>query len=116
MTVPLTDNDIAVLSALLKNGRKSFRQISREIGLSTPAVKSRFDRLLNMGVIESVSPIIDLEKLIYRTDSSNTKKAKFDEIVHYSLERVTKHPRSIKTEGGLSVKINCDYCKIPLHK
>lgn len=50
MTIPPTDNDIAVLNALLKDSRKSFRQISREIGLSTPAVKSRFDRLFNMGV------------------------------------------------------------------
>jgi DNA-binding Lrp family transcriptional regulator len=47
------------------DGRKSFRQISRETGISTPTVKARFDRLVNIGFIKSVSPILDFKKVDY---------------------------------------------------
>ena len=65
MAIDLSDKDVAVLKALLSDGRKSFRQISKEIGISTPTVKVRFSRLVNMGVIKSISPILDLDKLSY---------------------------------------------------
>ncbi len=40
----LDKNDVAILKSLLGDGRKSFRQISRETGITTPTVKARFDR------------------------------------------------------------------------
>ena len=45
-TVPfsLTDIDVSIIKELLKDGRKSFREISRSTGISTPTVKARFDR------------------------------------------------------------------------
>jgi Lrp/AsnC family leucine-responsive transcriptional regulator len=73
MAVDLSDKDIAVLKALLRDGRKSFRQISKETGISTPTVKNRFSRLLNMGVIKSISPILDLDKISY---DAKVKKCK----------------------------------------
>jgi DNA-binding Lrp family transcriptional regulator len=48
----LDNNDIAIIKSLLKDGRKSFRQISREIGTTTPTVKARFERLVNIGFIK----------------------------------------------------------------
>ena len=65
MPFSLTDSDVAILKGLLKDGRKSFRQISRETGISTPTVKARFDRLVNIGFIKSVSPILDFKKVVY---------------------------------------------------
>ena len=65
MPFSLTDSDVAILKGLLKDGRKSFRQISRETGISTPTVKARFDRLVNIGFIKSVSPILDFKKIDY---------------------------------------------------
>src|SRR5436853_7632902 len=65
MPFSLTDSDVVILKGLLKNGRKSFRQISRETGISTPTVKARFDRLVNIGFIKSVSPILDFKKVDY---------------------------------------------------
>src|SRR5712691_6809125 len=62
MPFSLTDADVAILKGLLKDGRKSFRQISRETGISTPTVKARFDRLVNIGFIKSVSPILNIKK------------------------------------------------------
>ena len=52
--------------------RKSFRAISREIKVSTPTVKSRYERPVNIGLIKAVKPEIDLSKVV---DSG--KKNKF---------------------------------------
>ena len=73
MPIYLRDTDIAVLNALLKNGRKSLRQISKDTGISTPTVKNRFNRLVNIGVIKSISPILDLNKITYMNKSKNNK-------------------------------------------
>jgi DNA-binding Lrp family transcriptional regulator len=63
MPVLLDNNDIAIIKSLLKDGRKSFRQISRETGITTPTVKARFERLINIGFIKGVLPIFDFGKV-----------------------------------------------------
>jgi Lrp/AsnC family leucine-responsive transcriptional regulator len=60
----LDNNDIAIIKSLLKDGRKSFRQISRETGITTPTVKARFERLVNIGFIKGVLPVFDFGKVI----------------------------------------------------
>jgi Lrp/AsnC family transcriptional regulator, leucine-responsive regulatory protein len=45
----------------MKEGRKSFRQIAKEIGVSTPTVEARFNHMKASGVIKSIEPIIDIE-------------------------------------------------------
>ena len=67
----LTNSDVAIVQGLLKDGRKSFRQISRETGISTPTVKARFDRLVNIGFIKSISPILDFKKVVYNDNLVN---------------------------------------------
>ena len=59
MPLQLDDYDASILRSLLKDGRKSFREISRETGITTPTVKARFTRLVDVGFIKSVSPIFD---------------------------------------------------------
>ena len=59
MPLQLDDYDVSILRSLLKGVRKSFREISRETGITTPTVKARFTRLVNVGFIKSVSPIFD---------------------------------------------------------
>lgn len=73
MAIDLTDKDIAVLRSLLRDGRKSFRQISKEIGIITPTVKNRFSRLVNMGVIKSISPVLDLDKISWGAKGKKMK-------------------------------------------
>ncbi|MGH9984047.1 MAG: winged helix-turn-helix transcriptional regulator [Nitrososphaeraceae archaeon] len=62
MQIHLDPIDILIIKSLLKDGRKSFRQISRETGISTRTVKARFDKLVNTGFIKSVSPVLDFSK------------------------------------------------------
>ena len=64
MPLQLDNNDIAIIKSLLKDGRKSFRQISRETGITTPTVKARFERLVNLGFIKGVLPVFDFGKVI----------------------------------------------------
>ena len=52
MPLELDDYDVSILKSLLKDGRKSFRKISRETGITTPTVKARFSRLVNIGFIK----------------------------------------------------------------
>jgi DNA-binding Lrp family transcriptional regulator len=42
MPFQFDEYDIPILQALIKNGCKSFREISRETGITTPTVKARF--------------------------------------------------------------------------
>src|SRR5215211_7096542 len=73
MPIELTRTDVPVLNALLKDGRKSFRQISRETKISTPTVKTRFNRLINMGVIKSIIPIVDFDLISYKMKETSHK-------------------------------------------
>ena len=59
MPLHLDKIDIAIIKSLVQDGRKSFRQISRETKITTPTVKARFERLVNVGFIKRVSPIFD---------------------------------------------------------
>jgi len=45
MPFQLDNYDVSILKALLKDGRKSFREISRETGITTPTVKARLTGL-----------------------------------------------------------------------
>lgn len=104
MPLKLDEIDIALLESLIQDGRKSFRQISREINVSTPTVKTRYERLVNIGLIKAVSPDIDLGKLETKTST------KLDHIREKTLKA---HP--VKLDKGTLVKISCDYCNGPVH-
>ncbi|MGE5601386.1 MAG: winged helix-turn-helix transcriptional regulator [Clostridia bacterium] len=122
MPIDLRDTDIAVLNALLRDGRKSLRQISKDTGISTPTVRNRFNRLINLGVIKSISPILDLNKITYTNRKKKNNKGRDIEYIaskykqhHYQqLQNNTKKKTHIQFEKGMAVNLNCDYCKTPL--
>ena len=96
--VSLDDTDVAILKSLMQDGRKSFRAVSREIKVSTPTVKARYERLVNMGLIKSVKPEIDVSKI----DASRRNEFK------------AKSQKQPKLEG-LKVKMQCEFCGGPIH-
>ena len=63
MPLELDEIDVSIINSILEDGRKSFRQISRDTGITTPTVKARYDRLVNIGFIKGVLPIFDFEKI-----------------------------------------------------
>ena len=100
MPFKLDEIDLALLESLIRDGRKSFRQISREIKVSTPTVKARYERLVNVGLIKAVSPILDMGKLETKTS------ARLDQI---RAKAISGH--NIKLGKGMLVKMSCDFCK-----
>jgi len=97
----LDDIDIGIVTSLQEDGRKSFRQISRELGISTPTVQARYQRLVNIGLIKSISPVIDSTNVI----DKHKKQLK----VSSSNE---SHDTNLKS--GMSVKMICDLCDGPI--
>ena len=93
----LDDIDIGIVTSLQQDGRKSFRQISRELGISTPTVQARYTRLVNIGLIKSVSPVIDSTNII--------NKQKEQVQVSGSHES-----QDLNLKSGMSVKMKCDLC------
>jgi len=97
MPYELDDTDIAIVTSLQQDGRKSFRQISRELNISTPTVQARYQRLVNIGLIKSISPVIDSANL---TNKQKNKLA--------ACNCNESHDTNLKS--GMTVKIKCDLC------
>jgi DNA-binding Lrp family transcriptional regulator len=109
LPVDLDNTDVAILKSLMEDGRKSFRAISREIKVSTPTVKSRYERLVNIGLIKSVKPEIDLSKVT----RGGKKSQFFGEETIKQLEEQKKHFH-VKVEN-MKVKMQCEYCGGPIN-
>ncbi|HEX7209264.1 MAG TPA: winged helix-turn-helix transcriptional regulator [Nitrososphaeraceae archaeon] len=130
MPLQLDNYDILILKSLLKDGRKSFREISRETGITTPTVKARFSRLVNVGFIKSVSPIFDFdmverENILRPTlkDEQNKgedSRAKEDENRRNNNNYSRINPQQQQQDGrlkikkGLKIKLDCEFCKGPI--
>ena len=112
MPVDLDNTDVAILKSLMEDGKKSFRAISREIKVSTPTVKSRYEHLVNIGLIKSVKPEIDLSKVI----RGGKKKSQFfgGEETIKQLEEQKKHFH-VKVVENMKVKMQCEYCGGPIN-
>lgn len=104
MPINLDEVDIALLESLIKDGRKSFNQIAREIKTSAPTVKARYDRLVNAGLIKAVSVNLDLGKLEAKTGKR---------LDHLKENTIKKH--TIKLGKGMGIKLSCDYCEDPVN-
>ena len=119
MPLHLDNIDIAIIKSLVKDGRKSFRQISRETKITAPTVKARFERLVNVGFIKGVMPIFDFN-LIDKEEQGNlvqiksiksnvTKQEKQNVIADEFKRETDKIEKSITS--GLAIKMVCDYCE-----
>jgi DNA-binding Lrp family transcriptional regulator len=127
MPLQLDDYDVSILKSLLKDGRKSFREISRETGITTPTVKARFNRLVNVGFIKSVSPILDFDivernvvkpelekdnngnsKVIENEDKTKKKKQ------YNNQQQEQLQDTKFRIKKGIKIKLDCEFCKGPI--
>jgi DNA-binding Lrp family transcriptional regulator len=126
MPLKLDSYDVSILKALLKDGRKSFREISRETGITTPTVKSRFDRLVNVGFIKSVSPILDfniveeevvkpeLQEAMYANSKVIENEEERKKKNQYHQQQQRKQGSRYRIKKGLKIKLDCEFCKGPV--
>jgi Lrp/AsnC family leucine-responsive transcriptional regulator len=126
MPFQLDDYDVSILRVLLEDGRKSFREISRETGITTPTVKARFDRLVNVGFIMSVSPILNFDLVEKKIDKDRQRGGKNigsrivgnEEEENKSMKPTNQlvQMKDIKSriKKGMKIKIDCEFCKGPI--
>jgi DNA-binding Lrp family transcriptional regulator len=130
MPLQLDNYDVSILKSLLKDGRKSFREISRETGITTPTVKARFTRLVNVGFIRSVSPIFDFdmvekENILKRALEEEQNKPTEDSSAKENENRKNnsnnkaginqqQQDSKLKIKKGLKIKLDCEFCKGPI--
>ena len=67
--VKLDETDIKILKIINDDVRISYRQISRDLGISVGTVHNRIDKMLKSGVIEKFAPILNHKKLGYTLTS-----------------------------------------------
>jgi DNA-binding Lrp family transcriptional regulator len=112
----LDDYDVSILKSLLKDGRKSFREVSRETGITTPTVKARFTRLVNVGFIKSISPILDFD-IIEEDNILKTELRKEQDIVNKDSKQQSPNQLKdieFKIKRGVKIKLDCEFCKGPI--
>jgi Lrp/AsnC family leucine-responsive transcriptional regulator len=123
MPFQLDEYDVSILQALIKDGRKSFREISRETGITTPTVKTRFERLIDVGFIKSVSPIFDFgivdEKITSQDLENKNRKHKgieIEEIKQFSMQHMQQQLRDarFRIRKGMKIKFGCEFCRGPI--
>ncbi len=126
MPLNLDETDISILNSILEDGRKSFRQISRDTGITTPTVKARYERLVNVGFIKGVLPVFDFEKI--ESDVREEKNfIQLDDLKENAKKRKNIHKSTqnsnLKKEindiqkritSGLAINIVCDFCEGPV--
>jgi DNA-binding Lrp family transcriptional regulator len=59
----LDDVDHRLVELLVEDGRRSFAELGRLVGLSVPAAKRRVDRLRQLGVITGFTARVDYTRL-----------------------------------------------------
>jgi DNA-binding Lrp family transcriptional regulator len=123
----LDEIDIKIIKSLVKDGRKSFRQISRETKITTPTVKARFERLVNIGFIKGVIPIFDFnridqgekdEHLIQIQDIKNEiteAEEEEEENTNADIFKIETDKINQSLISGLAIKMICDFCKGPVY-
>ncbi|MET0819327.1 MAG: Lrp/AsnC family transcriptional regulator [Aeromicrobium sp.] len=65
----MDDLDRQIIGCLLEDGRASYAAIGDRIGLSSPAVKRRMDRLVGDGVIAGFTAILDPHLVGWTTEA-----------------------------------------------
>lgn len=126
MPLQLDDYDVSILNSLLKDGRKSFREISRETGITTPTVKARFNRLVNVGFIKLVSPILDFDIVernvvkpeLQKDNNTNSKvldnEDKNKKKQQYNNQQEQPPDTKYRIKKGIKIKLDCEFCKGPI--
>jgi Lrp/AsnC family leucine-responsive transcriptional regulator len=126
MPVSLDEIDISIIKSILEDGRKPFRQISRETGITTPTVIARYERLVNIGFIKGVLPIFDFGKL--ESENNYNDYIQLEELAKSMQnkrdvtsrdpnstfkEEINKIQKRIST--GVAIKVVCDFCDGPIY-
>jgi len=111
---PLKNVELRLVSELMKNSRRSDRELAKAIGVSQPTVSRLIAKLEKLGVIREYTAIPDFRALGYNIMgitslevSQPVTEEKFKEIRKVTLEISEKDPHpALMAVNGLSQKKN----------
>lgn len=111
----LDSYDIAILKALLQDGRESLREVARKTSLTTPTVSYRLSRMMKSGLIKKFVPILDRSgarqgidafvALRVKAGDTNSVSKKLAGVEEVSCIFVTTG------ENNITLRVNCDDLK-----
>ena len=114
--VVLKDTELKLLSELIKNSRRSDRELAKAIGVSQPTVSRTLKRLEKAESLE-YSAIPDLAKLGYEILAVTLGKHRYEvhpENVKRAKDFIRKHPNIIFVASGIGSK--SDRMAISIHR
>lgn len=89
------EKDLEILRILQENGRASYSEIAKKLGLSEAAVYTRIQKLIRQGFIRKIQAILDSEKLGFGLTAIVAVKAqpgKYDSL----LQELSKIPEIVE--------------------
>lgn len=99
----LDDTDLRIVDLLLKDARKSSRQIARELKITHQTVISRLKRLEEKGVITEYTAVVDWSRLGYSVKSLFlVEVGKLDEEKLGEIQEYIKREPCFTSAGTLS--------------
>jgi DNA-binding Lrp family transcriptional regulator len=119
--ISLKDIEPRLIAELMKNSRRSDRELAKALGISQPTVTRTRMRLEKTGVIREYTMIPDFNKLGYHLCSITLAKFKevsqlesFRKMVLADIQRLSEIPQAVLIERGIGH--NSNGVVIALHK
>lgn len=81
---------LEILSALQEDGRITFSELGKRVGLSSPAISERVRRMEEAGIIKGYRAIVDPEKMGYPITAAirlSASRERQEELLDFLLER-----------------------------
>jgi len=99
----LDSKDAAILNVLLRDGRKSLRDVAKETSLTTPTVSFRLSRMMKSGLIRKFAPVLDSSMTSRGVDAFITIRTRAG-----STRRVSRKLASLGDASGVFVTTGRD--------
>ncbi|MCL7382904.1 MAG: Lrp/AsnC family transcriptional regulator [Thaumarchaeota archaeon] len=89
------EKDLEILRILQENGRASYSEIAKKLGLSEAAVYTRIQKLMKHGFIKKIQAVIDSEKLGFNLTAIVAVKAQPSKY-EYLLKQLSEIPEIVE--------------------
>jgi len=95
MNKQIDDTDMAILRALSRNARASYREVATEINAAVGTVQHRIQKLEEKGILCGFQPVINYNRLGYDVDAIVALETPRES--HEDLDKVLRKNRNVKS-------------------
>jgi len=95
MNKQIDDTDMAILRALSRNARASYREVANEIKAAVGTVQHRIQKLEEKGILCGFQPVINYNRLGYDVDAIVALETPRES--HEELDKVLKKNKNVKS-------------------